>query len=234
VTSLYSGTAKVFAAALRVYLRSISATLRIRITLSDGPAIADIEDGATRLLQLSTVSAPLVFPLWTTDQINLLATAFGSRPLRSLAAKHFSFFVDDSLGGIIMDSSLRRLGLGTIRISDTDAAARLRTLRCFMESKPTAFLVVDGRGPYFQVGSGIVNLARATRATVVPCAAAASAAVTLYSRGAQVAVPLPRSEIRVAFGKPRFFDNRAPVGNVADEAAAIATALATVAAQARQ
>ena len=232
--SLYSGTAKVFAAALYAYLRSIGATLRIRIALPDSPAIADTEDGAARLLRLSTVSAPLVFPLWTTDQVNLLATAFGSRHLRNLAAEHFRFFVDDSVGGIIMDGLLRRLGLGTIEISDTDPAARLRTLRSFVQSKPTAFLVVDGRGPYFQVGSGIVNLARATHATLVPCAAAASATVTLYSRGARVAVPLPRSEIRVAFGKPRFFDGRGPITNVAEETAAIATALATVAAQARE
>ena len=218
-------------AALHAYLRVIGSTLQVQILLPDGKIGTGTDEATQRLISPDDSQRPAVLPLWTSDQINLLATAFHSGSLRQLASR-FRFFVDDSFGGIVMESALKRLRLSTISISDHDPAARLRSLRSFISSNQAAFVVVDGRGPYFHVGSGLVNLAHSTNATVVPCAASASAALTLRGRSAAVAIPLPGSRVVVALGEPRVFGMRRREIAVNEEAARLETALVTLGARA--
>jgi lysophospholipid acyltransferase (LPLAT)-like uncharacterized protein len=231
VKRVYLRAATFLASALHTYLQFIGSTLQVRILLPDGKIGSDAHEATALFMDVRDSQGPMVLPLWTSDQINLLAIAFRSRNLRDVASR-LKFFVDDSFGGIVMESALKRLQLSTISISDHDPAARLRSLRSFIRSNQTAFLVVDGRGPYFHVGSGIVNLAHSTNATVVPCAASASAALTLRGRSAAVAVPLPRSRVVVAFGEPRLFGIRKKEVTSNEEAARLETELVSLGARA--
>jgi lysophospholipid acyltransferase (LPLAT)-like uncharacterized protein len=107
-----------------------------------------------------------------------------------------------------MRTAIKKLGASVIEISHRDPAARLRALKGVVRSRPSAFLVIDGRGPYFSVGTGIVNLARTLNATIVPCAIASSPHLSLRGRTARVQVPLPRSRVHLSLGRPVSFDTQ--------------------------
>jgi lysophospholipid acyltransferase (LPLAT)-like uncharacterized protein len=202
---MYTTTAKATSSLLYTYLRSIGSTLRVAVALPDGQIFAEADDPLGRFIDAQQQVGPAIFPLWTIDQINLLSVGFSSRSF-ALFARRFEYFVDDSFGGVLMRAVVTKLGAPVIAISDRDAAARLRRLRSVISSRPSAFLVVDGRGPYFKVGTGIVNLASTMRATVVPCVAASWPYLTLRGTVARVHLPLPKSRVLLSFGQPTTFD----------------------------
>jgi hypothetical protein len=192
--------------------------------MMDGVLRPSLTDALGELSTSSVIAGPALLPLWTYDQINLLSLGFASDSVKGLL-NHFKFFVDDSFGGTVMHTALRRIDGDTITISDRDPAARLRALRQVIADQPAAFLVVDGRGPYFRIGTGLINLAYAIGATVVPCSAQVSHALRLRGRSARVSIPLPRSRIVVSLGTPVHFVASKRQTSASSEASALEQAL---------
>jgi len=201
VKGLHDGSARLAAASLRLYLRAISSSLKIGIALEDGTIRSGDDDAIGEFVRQQSLKGPAIFPLWTSDQVNLLSLGFAPSTFRSFVDS-FRFFVDDSFGGLLMASALRSLRGKLVSISQRDPADRLRGLRAFVSERPTAFLVVDGRGPYFTVSTGLINLARSIPVAIVPCSATAFPHATLRLRKAKVHLPIPASRILVQFGTP--------------------------------
>ena len=212
---------------LCAYLKRIGPTLRIGIVPSDGVLRVDLSDAISELSQSSILSGPALLPLWTYDQVNLLSLGFASDNVKALL-RRFKFFVDDSFGGTVMHNAISRINGNIISISDKDPAARLRSLRRVVADQPAAFLVVDGRGPYFRIGTGLINLAYAIGATVVPCSAQVSHALRLRGRTARISIPLPRSRIVVSLGAPIYFTASKRQVSAEREASTLERALSTL------
>lgn len=99
-----------------------------------------------------------------------------------------------------MQRILAKLNANCLPLSEIDQVARLKLLRRVIERRPSAFLVVDGRGPYFEIGTGLVNLARATRSAVIPCAVVASRSVWIPNKRLKIGLPAPGSKVVLGFG----------------------------------
>ena len=118
------------------------------------------------------------------------------------ASRLFRYIVDDSFGGQIVSAVLDHLRVPQIGIAESDPASRLRSLREVMNTRSELVLAVDGRGPYFDVGTGVVTLAKTLAATLVPCSAVATKTIRIPNRRVPITVPRPFSIVSVQFGEP--------------------------------
>lgn len=184
---------------LHYYLKAVGPTLDVRFVLPT--AHVPLKDVSRLRTFLSTLEGdrPLIFATWISDHINLLSVAYASPDFLQLATS-FHYFADDSFGGLTVQSALRWIDGKVLPLSDRDPAQRLKVLRSVLDIRPSAFLAVDGRGPYFHVGTGLVNLSRTMGAPIVPCSIRASRSITIAS-GSKVVVPLRGSSITVSFAE---------------------------------
>jgi len=217
-------TAKATSSLLYAYLKSIGSSLRVAVVLPDGRIPGEGDDAIDRFIDAQQKLGPAIFSLWTVDQINLLSVGFASQTF-AVFDRRFEYFADDSFGGVLMRTVVTKLGAPVIAISERDPAARLRRLRSVISSRPSAFLVVDGRGPYFKIGTGVVNLASTMRATIVPCVATSWPYLPLRGTVARVHLPLPKSRVLLSFGQPTTFDARQAGARAPQEAKALQQAL---------
>jgi lysophospholipid acyltransferase (LPLAT)-like uncharacterized protein len=224
VTHAQERTARVTSSLLCAYLKSIRHSLRIAVALPNGTISVDADGSLEHFIRAQQAVGPAIYSLWTRDQINLLSVGFSSQSF-GIFARRFKYFADDSFGGVVMHAAIAKLGAPVITISDRDAASRLRRLKSVISSRPSAFLVVDGRGPYFKVGTGIVNLASTMKATVVPCAVASWPYLALRGVVARVHVPLPQSRILLSFGQPVAFETQQAGARAFHAAAALEQSL---------
>lgn len=173
--------------------------------LPDGAVRSEDNDLALpAFFQEQRRNGPVIYALWIADHISLLSTGFTSSILGSLV-KEFCFFADDSFGGLVMQSAVKTLGAGVLSVSARDQASRLRSLRAIVQQRPSAFLAVDGGGPYFQVAPGLVSLARSIGCMIVPCSALTAPGVSMTNFRVSIAVPLPKSRIVITFGNAMDF-----------------------------
>ena len=228
--SFTARAARITSAVLCAYLQRIGSSLRIGIALSDGVIRPTLDDAISELSNSQELTGATLLPLWTYDQITLLSLGFTRTSIKTLLHR-FKFFVDDSFGGLVMNGAVARIQGSVISISDKDPAARLRSLRSVMSEQPAAFLVVDGRGPYFRVGTGLINLAYAIGATIVPCSAHASPALKIRGRAASISLPLPNSRIAVSLGAPIHFGLKQREATAHDQARSLEQALVALSAK---
>jgi lysophospholipid acyltransferase (LPLAT)-like uncharacterized protein len=201
--------------------------------LPDGRVALGIDDSLDHFVRVQQGSGPAFYTLWTSDQINLLSVGFSSHTYAEFA-RRFEYFADDSFGGIVMQAAIAKLCAPVIAISERDPAARLRALKVVVTSRPSAFLVVDGRGPYFSVGTGIVNLASTMKATIVPCSIASWPHLSLRGRSARLQIPLPTSQVLLALGTPLTMDGRHAGANAFVQANLLRDALLALASRTRE
>ena len=191
--------ARALGTTLHYYLKAVGPTLEVWSALPSAPTPRKDVPGLRNFLSVLSADQPLIFATWISDHINLLSLAYVSSDFRELA-KSFHYFADDSFGGLTVQSALRWIDAKVLPLSDRDHVRRLKLLRSMLDMKTSAFLAVDGRGPYFQVGTGLVNLARTIGASVVPCSIRANRSITIASKS-RVAVPLLGSSITVSFAE---------------------------------
>lgn len=196
--------AKLISRALCLYLRLIGRSLRVTIHLPGG-SFSDLElYRVVDFVDAQRQTAPTLYVLWTSDHLNLLSLGFASDRLRNFA-RSFRFFTDDSMGGMVMRSAVQSLGAPNLPISQRDPADRLTLLRSVIETRTSAFLVVDGRGPYFQVGTGVINLAKAMGAAIVPCSITVRPRLIFPHRAVRIDLPLPCSHVELSLGRAHLF-----------------------------
>lgn len=193
--------ASVVAAILHCYFRLIGPSLVVSIRFPASNISGGDYVGATRIVLDQSASRPCFYVLWTSDHLGLMALPYASPALHEFT-RQFHFFADDSFGGYVMQHLLARLGAGCVPLSQADAVTRLKLLRQVVVTKISGFLVVDGRGPYFEVATGLVNLAKATDAAIIPCAAVSAPAISVPNNRVALALPVRRSEVVLTFGEP--------------------------------
>ena len=170
------------------------------IRLPDGSIHNENFDGVNSFIDVQQQDHPSIYLLWTAEHLNLLSLGFVSRELHALS-RRFEYFTDDSVGGLVMRSCIARLGLTNLPVSE-DPVQRLKLLRAVLKQRSAAFLVVDGRGPYFSVSTGIISLARAINARLFPCTVAASPRVLLPNISVPISLPVPRGRLLLYVGAP--------------------------------
>lgn len=181
------------------YLRVVGPTLRCVLKVPRSEIQDPLE--ALRASVFSASTRPAFVALWTTDHINLLAFAFAATELKQIA-RDLAFLVDDSLGGRIVKEVLKRENLTYISIRTTDAAGRLKDLRALLELRTPLVLVVDGHGPYFEVGTGLLTLAKMLEGAIWPCAARARRSLLVPNAKVRLQLPTFFSELAVTLGDP--------------------------------
>jgi lysophospholipid acyltransferase (LPLAT)-like uncharacterized protein len=187
------------APALWRYLRLIGPTVRSSLEMPVGSGSDPWR--CFRDLVIEDRRKPHFLALWTTDHLNLLTLAFVRGQFAGIA-RHLAFLVDDSLGGRVVAGVLQKQSLHSVFIRHADPAGRLRDLRALVELNAPLVLVVDGHGPYYQVGTGIASLAKAVRGVVWPCAARTYAPLLIPNSKVRVELPRPFSTIAVALAPP--------------------------------
>jgi hypothetical protein len=174
--------------------RALGATLRVKTT------------GLEALGPL--VDEPLIFAAWHGRTLLLplfngrLRSARGARPVRVLASR--------SLDGEMFARFVGAFGLGVVRGSSSrGGAAALRALVAALRTGYDIAVAPDGpRGPAGHVQPGVVMLAAATGAAIVPMAFGARPRRRLKSWDACV-VPAPFARCAWALGPAMRVDRRA-------------------------
>jgi len=148
----------------------------------------------TSVSQLVAARRPLIYTVWH-SRIVLLPWLYRNRRLRVLASR--------SRDGELAARMLQRFGLEVIRGSSSRGGAEaLRELTRSLRDGFGVVIVPDGpRGPREVVKPGVVALAAASGAAIVPVAVGASAHWRLSSWD-ELRIPRPGARCVVVFGEP--------------------------------
>jgi hypothetical protein len=185
MTSLWARVAPLLGASA---VSALGATLSLRAA------------GVEPLRPLWQAGRPLIYAVWhgrilVVPWLNArLRRTDGARPVRVLASR--------SRDGELMAAFARRFGLAVVRGSSSrGGAAALRALARAVRAGEDVAMVPDGpRGPACRLQAGIVALAAATGAPIVPVGVAARPARRLGSWD-RFMVPLPFARCAVVFGE---------------------------------
>jgi hypothetical protein len=209
---------------LHQYLRFVGPSLAVYVKT---PGIESPIIEYTQLqsfLDTKRRSGAVLYVLWIADHLNLLALSYVSAELKSLSAS-FQFLADDSFGGLVVQNILHRIGAAVAPISATDKARRLQLLKELVSERPSLFVAVDGRGPYFTVGTGIVSLGVVLRADIIPCAIVSAPSLNVGNSAVSVAIPRRRSAILLNIGTSLAFRSFNPGFRPSDAAQQVEYAL---------
>jgi lysophospholipid acyltransferase (LPLAT)-like uncharacterized protein len=169
-------------------VRALGATLRLT------------EHGVESMQALWTAPQPLIYAVWHGRILMIpwlnarLARTRGARPARVLASR--------SRDGDLVARWVARFGLSAVRGSSSRGGAEaLRALAAAVRAGQDVAVVPDGpRGPRERLQAGVVVLAAATGAPVIPLGFAAHPARRLASWD-RFLVPWPFARAAVVFGK---------------------------------
>jgi hypothetical protein len=169
-------------------VRALGATLRLT------------EHGVESMQALWTAPQPLIYAVWHGRILMIpwlnarLARTRGARPARVLASR--------SRDGDLVARWVARFGLSAVRGSSSRGGAEaLRALAAAVRAGQDVAVVPDGpRGPRDRLQAGVVVLAAATGAPVIPLGFAAHPARRLASWD-RFLVPWPFARAAVVFGK---------------------------------
>jgi lysophospholipid acyltransferase (LPLAT)-like uncharacterized protein len=136
---------------------------------------------------------------WIGDAL-AVATLACIHPAFLAVMREFRCVVDDTIGGRISASLVGRLGGTCTLLPLPGDPERLRRVHGLIVDRASCAFPVDGGGPYRRVGTGLIGLASALQASIVPLAVHAfpSVPVTPWSR---VRLPLLGSRVVCGMGE---------------------------------
>ena len=179
------------------YLRQVARSSEWAWLDSHGHAV-DSAEVNPRLIGLARRGQPVLLSYYIADALGVatLALVHGEflRLMRTLRC-----LVDDTAAGRGSGAIIESLGgRYTLlpRLGDPD---RLRGVQAVMAEGGSCVFPVDGGGPYRQVGTGVIGLAAALNAVIVPFAVRVAPAGT-FAPQSRVRVPLPRCRLVAAMG----------------------------------
>ncbi len=192
------GTAERFGAKLlERYLRGVARRNVITYTSADG-AIMNGDELNDVVGRMAASSMPIIVTYWIADalavaMLPLLDGVFGDL-LRVVTC-----VVDDTFTGRVAGRFVESIGGCANLVALPGDPERLRQVYALMRRRTSCAFPVDGGGPYGEVGTGIIALATAIRATIVPIAAIARPALPPL-HASLVRLPLPGTKIVVTIG----------------------------------
>jgi len=174
--------------AAAVAVRALGATLRLT------------EAGVEGIEPLWAAGRPLIYAAWHARI--LMIPWLNARFERRRGGRHVCVLASRSRDGELVARWVRRFGMSVVRGSSSRGGAEaLRALTSAVRGGQDVAVIPDGpRGPRERVQGGLVVLAAATGAPVVPLGFAAWPARRLASWD-RFLVPLPFARAAVVFGK---------------------------------
>ncbi len=156
----------------------------------------------------------LVATYWIDNALPFATLSFGHPGLAAFA-KTFRFLIDDTFGGRLSGYAIGSVGGRHAMLALPGDPLRLKQVSAVMREGGSCIFPVDGGGPYREAGTGIVGLAVALAAPIVPLSVQASRAWT-YPHRSRIRVPLPGGRIVVGVGDPIAVHKSDPRRAVAD------------------
>ena len=155
-------------------------------------------------LRLRFVNGERLFDRWDKEQV-ILAFWHNRVVVMPIAGrgKKLCIMNSQSRDGEIATRALARWGIHSVRGSATrgGTAGFLQLLRSFRQGYHLAVVPDGPRGPRYQVKPGVIHLARATGAPLIPVSYAASRFKQLRSWD-RLIIPLPFTHITYFVGEP--------------------------------
>jgi hypothetical protein len=142
----------------------------------------------------------LVATYWIDNALPFATLSFANAGLLAFA-RRFRFLIDDTLGGRLSGYSIATVGGQYAMLALPGNPLRLKQVGTVIAEGGSCIFPVDGGGPYREAGTGIVGLASALGAAIVPLTVQASRAVTFPHRS-RLRVPLPGGRMVVGVGAP--------------------------------
>jgi hypothetical protein len=155
-------------------------------------------------LRMRFVNAESLFERWEREQV--LLTFWHNRAVVMPIAGHgkkLCILNSQSRDGEIATRALARWGIRSVRGSATrgGTAGFLQLLRAFRQGYHLAVVPDGPRGPRYKVKPGVIHLARATGAPLIPVSYSASRFKQLRSWD-RLIIPLPFARITYIVGEP--------------------------------
>jgi hypothetical protein len=184
--------------ALAANVLPLAAALAVRAL---GVTLSVRAEGVDALRPLWRAGRPLIYGVWH-GRI-LIVPWLNARFRRTEGARNVRVLASRSRDGELVAAFVRRFGLDVVRGSSSrGGAAALRELARALHAGEDVAVVPDGpRGPSCQAQAGIVSLAAATGAPIVPLGVSARPARRLQSWD-RFLVPAPFARCAVVFGAP--------------------------------
>ncbi len=158
----------------------------------------DGRDVDPRLASLRRRETPAIMSYYIADALGVATLALAHDEflqwMRSVRC-----IVDDTVAGRVSAALIERLGGRFMVLPLPGTAERVRGVHEVIRAGGSCAFPVDGGGPYSQVGTGVVALAAALGAAIVPVAARLSPGLT-FAPQSRVRVPTPRCRLVVAMG----------------------------------
>jgi hypothetical protein len=142
----------------------------------------------------------LVATYWIDNALPLATLSF-AHPGLTAFARQFRFLIDDTYGGRLSAHSIASVGGRYAMLAVPGNPLRLKQVSALIREGGSCIFPVDGGGPYRRAGTGIVGLATALKAAIVPLAVRASRSFALPHRS-RVRVPFPGGRVVVGVGAP--------------------------------
>ncbi len=184
--------------ALGTRMLTLVAALGVRAL---GMTLSVRAEGLEALRPLWSARRPLIYGVWH-GRI-LIVPWLNARLRRTDGARNVRVLASRSRDGELVAGFVRRFGLDVVRGSSSrGGAGALRELARALHAGQDVAVVPDGpRGPSCRAQAGIVSLAAATGAPIVPLGVAARPARRLQSWD-RFMVPAPFARCAVVFGSP--------------------------------
>jgi hypothetical protein len=142
----------------------------------------------------------LIATYWIDNALPFATLSFANPGLLAFA-RRFRFLIDDTLGGRLSGHAIASVGGRYAMLALPGNPLRLKQVSAVMAESGSCIFPVDGGGPYREAGTGIIGLATALRASIVPLTVQGSRAV-IYPHRSRLRVPLPGGRIVVGVGDP--------------------------------
>jgi hypothetical protein len=140
----------------------------------------------------------LVATYWIDNALSFATLSFAHPGLVAFA-RRFRFLIDDTYGGRLSAHSIASVGGRYTMLALPGDPLRLKQVGSIIAQRESCIFPVDGGGPYREAGTGIVGLASALRASIVPMAVHASRSYAVPHRS-RVRVPVAGGRFIVGIG----------------------------------
>jgi hypothetical protein len=156
----------------------------------------------------------LVATYWIDNALPFATLSFAHPGLVAFA-KTFRFLIDDTFGGRLSGYSIGSVGGRYAMLALPGDPQRLKQVSAVIHEGSSCIFPVDGGGPYREAGTGIVGLAVALKAPIVPLSVQASRA-WIFPHRSRIRVPLPGGRIVVGVGDAIAVDKSDPRRTIAE------------------